>query len=86
MADFCNACARALGLPEGDLKGLTPHKAWERGLAAVAICEGCGIIQVDPDGNCASSCCLRQGHSGHGVMDGRGKKVKAADKIDSGGS
>ncbi len=67
MADFCKACAKEHGLPDGDLKGLTKPEAWADGRAAVVICEGCGVIQVDPDGNCVSADCIRAGREGHNV-------------------
>ena len=67
MADFCKACANDLGFPEGDLKGLTTPDEWADGRAAAVICEGCGYIQVDPDGNGVSDDCLRKGKEGHGL-------------------
>lgn len=66
MADFCKQCADGLGFPESDLKGLTDQDSWKEGLATVVLCEGCGAIQVDPDGRCVSSDCYRR----HGE-DGR---------------
>ena len=67
MADFCNACAKEIFNGTGDFAGLTPQDAWENGKACVAICAGCGMIQVDPEGNCASHDCLKAGKKGHGV-------------------
>jgi hypothetical protein len=57
MADFCNQCAATLGFDHGDLDGITKPEDWEKGLAAVVLCEGCGAIQVDPQGNCISADC-----------------------------
>ena len=62
MADFCEQCAERLGLPSGDLKGITKKRDYKKGLSCVVICEGCGNIQVDPDGNCISEDCLEGGH------------------------
>jgi len=68
MADFCRQCSIDLfGEDFGDLKGLTDPESWAKGLAACAICEGCGWIQVDPAGNCVSSDCLEKGKPGHGL-------------------
>lgn len=57
MAEFCVQCAADHGF-EPDFKGLTSERDWKRGLASMVICEGCGYIQVDPDGACASGDCL----------------------------
>jgi hypothetical protein len=66
VAEFCRQCTIEDGLPggnyeegRGDLQGVTSHSDWEQGLAVVVICEGCGPIQVDPEGNCVSEDCLR---------------------------
>jgi len=60
MTDFCKQCSIELfGKDFGDLKGITSRKDWEQGKAVVVICEGCGIIQVDPDGRCISQDCLK---------------------------
>jgi len=66
MAEFCELCAKDLNFPYGDFKGLTAKKAWSEGRAAVVICEGCGPIQVDPEGNCVTIDCFKK----------HGKKVK----------
>lgn len=67
MADFCKACSFTIfGEDFKDLAGITTIEEWEQGRAVVVICEGCGVIQVDPDGNCVSKNCLRKGKSGHG--------------------
>jgi hypothetical protein len=62
MADFCKKCTEDMFGPEAaeqnDLAGLTSHESWDKGLAVSTICEGCGPIQVDPHGNCASNCML----------------------------
>ncbi|QBJ04504.1 hypothetical protein HOV23_gp069 [Pseudomonas phage Lana] len=71
MADFCKACSEqmfgAFAAENNDLKGLTTQEDWDKGLAASALCEGCGPIQVDPEGNCVSSDCLEHGNPGHGL-------------------
>jgi hypothetical protein len=52
VADFCRNC-----FPEfADFEGLTTKESWEKGLAACVLCEGCGAIQVDPDGFCLGDC------------------------------
>jgi hypothetical protein len=59
MADFCNQCSYEMFGPGfNDLAGLTSEEGWRQGLAVAVICEGCGPIQVDPLGNCASHGCL----------------------------
>lgn len=68
MADFCKACSKELFEVDGqDFVGLTSKEAWAEGKAAVVICEGCGMIQVDPAGNCVSNDCLKTGQEGHGI-------------------
>jgi hypothetical protein len=39
---------------------------WAEDRAAIVTCEDCGIIQVDPAGNCISIDCFRSGEDGHG--------------------
>lgn len=68
MADFCKQCSiYHFGQDCGELAGLTRPEDWLQSKAAFAICEGCGPIQVDPEGNCVSKDCLRQGKPGHGL-------------------
>ena len=67
MADYCRACSVELfGKYYGDMNEITSKEDWDRGEAGVVICEGCGVIQVDPEGNCVTIDCLRQGQAGHG--------------------
>lgn len=60
MADFCKQCSISnFGEDFGDLKEVTKKEVWEKEHKAVlVICEGCGFVQVDPDGNCLSQDCL----------------------------
>lgn len=59
MADFCRQCSISLfGKDYGDLKGLTTEQDTSNDLFACVICEGCGPIQVDHEGNCVSWNCL----------------------------
>lgn len=69
MADFCKQCALEMWGPsiDNDFKGDTPAEAWEAGFANHALCEGCGPISVDPEGNCVSSDCMKAGEEGHGL-------------------
>ena len=63
MADFCKQCSeRLFGEDFRELAGFTSAEAWAEGKAAVTTCEGCGPIQVDPEGRCVSSDCLEKGH------------------------
>jgi hypothetical protein len=62
MADFCEQCSKRLGFLSNDMKGITSKEDYEEGLACIVLCEGCGTIQVDPEGNCISKDCLEGGH------------------------
>ena len=65
MADFCYQCSLVIfGQDFGDLRGLTPIADWRQGKGALVLCEGCGVIQVDPNGHCVSHDCLEKGHKG----------------------
>lgn len=61
MADFCMQCSESHGFPNVDLVGITTAAEWDEGKAAVVICEGCGHIQVDPQGRCISNCLEKHG-------------------------
>lgn len=52
MADFCNTCARASfgGDTIGDLARLMPAEAYTAEVGALALCECCGPIVVDING------------------------------------
>lgn len=66
MADFCNQCCVSMGFPTGvDLANLSTKEDTEKGLYPVVLCEGCGPIQVDHEGNCVSPDCLKC----HGVKN-----------------
>jgi hypothetical protein len=68
MADFCKQCSiDHFGQDYRELAGITLPDKWQEGLAAATICEGCGYIQVDPDGNCVTNDCLCKGQKGHGL-------------------
>lgn len=57
MANFCRQCS--LDMFDKDYKELaniTTKEFWKQRKACVAICEHCGPIQIDPDGNCVSEC------------------------------
>ena len=66
MADFCKQCSIELfGKDFGDLANITTSEQWEDEVVAVVLCEGCGVIQVDPEGRCVSPDCLKK----HGEVD-----------------
>lgn len=71
MADFCRACTEQMygiyAAQGNDLQDLTSQESWDKGLAVSVLCEGCGPIQVDPEGNCVSTDCLEHGKPGHGL-------------------
>lgn len=60
MADFCEQCAKDLDFPYGDFRGMTSKENWEDGRAALVLCEGCGSIQVDLEGNCVTKNCFKK--------------------------
>lgn len=64
MADFCKACSeKHFDKDFGELARITTHEAFADGRAAVVLCEGCGPIQVDPDGRCVSVDCTMHGRT-----------------------
>jgi len=63
MADYCKQCSiEIFGEDFGELAGLLTPDDDNKELAALALCEGCGVIQVSSDGSCVSSDCLAGGH------------------------
>lgn len=53
MADFCRACSIEIFCEDfGDLKGLGNGKTLTPDCGWVAICEGCGYITVNDEGEC----------------------------------
>jgi len=68
MANFCKACSIELHNRDfGDLAGITSAKNKANGVAVVVICEGCGVIQVDREGNCISVDCQEANKPGHSM-------------------
>lgn len=64
MADYCRQCSTAIfGEDFKELAGITTQQGWDDGTACTTICEGCGPIQVDPNGNCVSDDCIEAGHA-----------------------
>ena len=60
MADFCTQCTLdTFGKHGSDLSGLNTLEEQSKGLYPVVICEGCGIIQVNHNGDCISPNCLK---------------------------
>jgi hypothetical protein len=59
MADFCKQCS--IDMFGKDFKELancvTEEQFKNEGLMATVLCEGCGAIQVDHEGNCLSEDC-----------------------------
>lgn len=63
MAEFCKQCSlNYFGKDFEDFKGITTVEDWAKDMAACVLCEGCGSIQVNPDGECISEDCLKRGH------------------------
>lgn len=64
MADFCKQCSIDIfGEDFHDLANLSTPENTKDDLYPMVICEGCGYIQVDHNGNCISSDCLEE----HGI-------------------
>ena len=52
MADFCKQCSiEMFGTDTGDLAGLSTPVDTAAGTFAIVLCEGCGSIAVDHEGN-----------------------------------
>jgi hypothetical protein len=61
MADFCTQCHLEMfpALGPGhkyDFEDMTSLTDVRHGLYALALCEGCGLTQVAPDGSCTGNC------------------------------
>jgi hypothetical protein len=58
MSDYCKQCSlEEFGKDYKELAGLSTENDTQNSLFATAICEGCGYIQVDHEGNCISEDC-----------------------------
>lgn len=51
MADFCNQCAKEMGLWQG-VSDYPDYGVLEEGYGWPVICEGCGFTRIDRYGNC----------------------------------
>lgn len=63
MSDFCRQCTVKILGADGDmndLKGLSTPEDTKNELYPVALCEGCGPIQVDHTGKCVSTDCIEK--------------------------
>jgi hypothetical protein len=61
VADFCLQCDPDFK----DFVGMTTPENARNNLYAIVLCEGCGYIQVDPDGACICDDCLENHSRGH---------------------
>lgn len=60
MADFCRECSIELFDKDfHDLANLSTEQQTKDELYVLALCEGCGPIQVDHTGTCVTIGCLR---------------------------
>lgn len=60
MADFCRQCSMDhFGEDFGDLR---PTRKLPPGTSMFALCEGCGPIQVNQEGECICEDCHEKGH------------------------
>lgn len=64
MADFCAQCAVTLNFPETDFP---KREKAPPGYGYQEICEHCGFIFVDGDGNCLGNCF--EGHNNTPKID-----------------
>lgn len=72
MADFCRQCVKDLwGEDASDFVNITPEKDWSAGKAVQVLCEGCGWIQVNPEGECVSEDCMRPGHNAQWAVESK---------------
>ena len=61
MADFCKQCSiDHFGEDFKDHAGISTIDDTKNALYAFAICEGCGFIQVNHEGECISKDCLKK--------------------------
>lgn len=61
MADFCKQCAMEMfGEDSGDLAGLVSEEDAKLLFVAHVLCEGCGPIAVNRDGECQSRDCEKK--------------------------
>ena len=61
MADFCKQCSEEIfGEDFCELISLVSLAQTREGLYALALCEGCGHIQVDHEGACVTKDCLKE--------------------------
>lgn len=68
MADYCKQCSMDIfGEDFKELAGISSEENTKNGLFASVICEGCGFIQVDHEGNCVTENCSEKDKPGHGV-------------------
>lgn len=81
MADFCLQCSLEVwGEDSKDLAGITTPDDWAQGKAAVVVCEGCGPIQVDPEGRCINVDCAEKHGVSYAREDVERKKNPITDK------
>lgn len=74
MADYCLQCIEELfGGNKSDFEG-TSQENWDKGLANLEICEGCGCIQVDTRGRCISDCIMGHGDGKKAIEQMRYRK------------
>lgn len=71
MADFCKLCSiDNFGEDFGEMAGISSEADTRAGRFAGVLCEDCGLIQVDREGQCVSLDCLKR----HGIEYWRDRK------------
>lgn len=62
MADFCRQCSlEHFGEDFRELAGMSTPEDTAKGLFTVNICEGCGFVLVDHEGECVDPDCPKHG-------------------------
>lgn len=75
MADFCKQCSMDVFSEDfGDMAGISTATDTANGLFAQVLCEDCGFIQVDHEGNC-----ITHGKKEHHGYTANGSKTPDGD-------
>lgn len=73
MSSFCKQCSiDVFGEDFGDMAGISKLEDTKAGLYALVLCEDCGGVQVDHEGNCIT----HDSKPGHGYTANGGVMPK----------
>lgn len=77
MADFCKECSIELfGKDLQELAQLLPKENYDDFNGAGAICEGCGYITVNYEGECRSASCPRHGMRNLQLLNDASRRIE----------